>query len=121
MGAGTDEVRAYRQPQDRQGARSRRAALTAWTRRQGDRIEMPFAAAHESVHGRFCCRNRHTDGAGRLVHFLKPSIVTRWIVRATYDSTLLTLATLTQRTKGRTVVAGRPTWQACGGSAQSLP
>jgi hypothetical protein len=36
-------------------------------------------------------------------------------------STLLTLATLTQRTKGRTVVAGRPTWQACGGSAQSLP
>jgi hypothetical protein len=51
MGAGADEVRAYRQPQDRQGARSRRAALTAWTRRQGDRIEMPFAAAHESVHG----------------------------------------------------------------------
>src|SRR5258705_10527234 len=36
-------------------------------------------------------------------------------------STLLTLATLTQRTKWRTVVAGRPTWQACGGSAQSLP
>ncbi len=36
-------------------------------------------------------------------------------------STLLTLATVTQRTKGRTVVAGRPTWQACGGSAQSLP
>src|SRR6476469_9975116 len=36
-------------------------------------------------------------------------------------STLLTLATLTQRTKGRAVVAGRPTWQACGGSAQSLP
>src|SRR5258708_4235357 len=51
MGAGADEVRAYRQPQDRQGARARRAALTAWTRRQGDRIEMPFAAAHESVHG----------------------------------------------------------------------
>src|SRR5271169_2827888 len=36
-------------------------------------------------------------------------------------STLLTLATLTQRTKGRLVVAGRPTWPACGGSAQSLP
>src|SRR6266852_7185563 len=36
-------------------------------------------------------------------------------------STLLTLATLTQRTNGRTVVAGGPTWQACGGSAQSLP
>jgi hypothetical protein len=57
MGAGADEVRAYRQPQDRQGARSRRAALTAWTRRQGDRIEMPFAAAHESVHVKvFGCR-----------------------------------------------------------------
>ena len=36
-------------------------------------------------------------------------------------STLLRLATLTQRAKGRTVVAGRPTWQACEGSAQSLP
>ena len=44
--AGADEVRAYRQP-NRQNARSRRAALTAWTRRQDDRIEMPFAAAHE--------------------------------------------------------------------------
>jgi len=43
-----------------------------------------IAAVHESVVGRFCCRNRHTDGAGRLVDFLKPSIVTRWIVRATY-------------------------------------
>jgi hypothetical protein len=49
MGAGADEVRAYRQPQDRQGARSRRAAPDAWTRRQGDRIEMPFVAVHESV------------------------------------------------------------------------
>ena len=27
----------------------------------------------------------------------------------------------TQRTKRRTVAAGRPTWQACGDSAQSLP
>src|SRR5260370_7875502 len=36
-------------------------------------------------------------------------------------SALLTLATLTQRTKARTVLAGRPTGQACGGSAQSLP
>jgi hypothetical protein len=36
-------------------------------------------------------------------------------------STLLTPATLTQRIKGRLVVAGRSTWQACGGSAQSLP
>ena len=51
MGAGGDELRAYRQPQDRQGARSRRAALIAWTRRQGDRIEMPFAALHESTTG----------------------------------------------------------------------
>jgi hypothetical protein len=24
-------------------------ALNAWTRRQGDRIEMPFVAVHESV------------------------------------------------------------------------
>jgi hypothetical protein len=53
MGAGADEIRAYRQPQDRQGARSRRAALIAWTRRQGDQIKIPFAAAHESVHGPF--------------------------------------------------------------------
>src|SRR5438309_8019948 len=68
---------------------------------------------------RFCCRNRHTDGAGRLVDFLKPSIVTRWIVRATYA--LLTLATLTQRTERRMVAAGRPTWPASGGSAQSPP
>jgi hypothetical protein len=36
---------------------------------------------HESAYGRFCWRNRHADGAGRLVHFLKPFIVTRWIVR----------------------------------------
>jgi hypothetical protein len=53
MGAGADEVRAYRQPQDRQGARSRRAALTAWTSRQGDRIKMTFAAVHESPLGAF--------------------------------------------------------------------
>ena len=66
MGAGADEVRAYRQPQDRQGARSRRAALTAWTRRQGDRIEMPFAAAHESVHGRYCCKSRKSNNPKNL-------------------------------------------------------
>jgi hypothetical protein len=36
-------------------------------------------------------------------------------------STLLTLATLTQRTQGRLVVAGRRAWRACEGSAQSLP
>ena len=56
MGAGADEVRAYRQPQDRQGARSRRAALDAWTRRQGDRIEMPFVAVHE-----FVCSTKRTS------------------------------------------------------------
>ena len=33
---------------------------------------------------RFCCRNRHADGAGRLVPFLKPSVATRWVVRAAY-------------------------------------
>jgi hypothetical protein len=32
----------------------------------------------------FCLRNRHTDDAVRLTHFLKPSVATRWIVRATY-------------------------------------
>src|SRR5258707_1380823 len=37
-----------------------------------------------SAVGRFCCRNRHTDGARRLVHFLKPSFVSRWFVGATY-------------------------------------
>jgi hypothetical protein len=51
---------------------------TRFDGRQGDTV------ADGSVRGRFCCRNRHTDGAGRLVDFLKPSIVTRWIVRATY-------------------------------------
>ena len=51
MGAGADEVRAYRQPQDRQGPRPRTARDPAWTRRQGDRIEMPFAAVHESLVG----------------------------------------------------------------------
>src|SRR4029077_15933653 len=42
------------------------------------------AALHESGRGRFCCRTRHTDGAGRLGHFLKPSIVTPCMVRAPY-------------------------------------
>jgi hypothetical protein len=37
-----------------------------------------------SVSCRFCCRNRHADGAGRLVPFLKPSVATRWVVRAAY-------------------------------------
>ena len=54
------------------------------------------------------------------MHFLKPSIIARWDCAGDLRSTLLTLATFTPRTKGRTVVAGRPTWQACGGSAQSL-
>jgi hypothetical protein len=36
------------------------------------------------THDRFCCRNQDADGAGRLVPFLKPSVVTRGIVRATY-------------------------------------
>src|SRR5258707_12910687 len=41
-----------------------------------------------STVGRFCCRNRHIDGAGRLVHFLKLSIVTRWLCgRLTLDFT----------------------------------
>jgi hypothetical protein len=36
-------------------------------------------------------------------------------------STLLTLATVTQRTQGRLAVDARPAWRACEGSAQSLP
>ena len=47
-------------------------------------VKKALANPEPSTHGRFCCRNRHTYGAGRLVHFLKPPIVTRWIVRATY-------------------------------------
>ena len=66
-------------------------------------------------------QNRHTDGAGRLVHFFEAIHCHPLDCAGDLRSTLLTLATLTQRTKGRTVVAGRPTWQACGGSAQSLP
>ena len=37
-----------------------------------------------SSNSRFCCRNQDADGARRLVPFLKPLIVTRGIVRATY-------------------------------------
>ena len=38
--------------------------------------------------GGFCCRNRHTDGAERLVHFLEPSIITRGLCgRLTLDFT----------------------------------
>ena len=32
-------------------------ADTARADRRGDRIEMPFAAAHESVVGRYCCKS----------------------------------------------------------------
>ena len=46
MGAGADEVRAYRQPQDRQGARSPvpPSLLGPPTRLSNN---MPFAALHE--------------------------------------------------------------------------
>ena len=40
--------------------------------------------SRRSVLCRFCCRNQDADGARRLVPFLKPLIVTRGIVRATY-------------------------------------
>ena len=58
---------------------------------------------------RFCYRSRHTDGAGQLMQFLKPSLSPAGLC-GRLSSTLLTLATLTQRAKGRTVVAGRPIW-----------
>jgi hypothetical protein len=37
---------------------SDRAGRTARPRRRGDRIELPFAAAHESGPGRFCRKSR---------------------------------------------------------------
>ena len=33
------------------------AACAAHPRRRGNRIELLFAAVHEFVHGRFCCRS----------------------------------------------------------------
>src|ERR1700693_2669474 len=77
--------------------------------------------ASMSVAGRFCCKSRHTGGAGRLMPYVEAVRCHPLDCAGDLRSTLLTLATLTQRTKGRSVVAGRPTWQACGGSAQSLP
>ena len=62
------------------------------------------------------CRRRGTAGAIFEAVRCHPRDCAGYV-----RSTLLTLATLTQRTKGRTVVAGRPTWQACGRSAQSRP
>jgi hypothetical protein len=47
-------------------------------------VKKALANTEPSTHGRFCCRNQDADGAGRLVPFLKPSVVTRGIVRATY-------------------------------------
>src|SRR5271168_836017 len=47
-------------------------------------FSLAFCAVHESPVGRFCCRNRHTDAAGGLKHFLTRSIAIRGIVRATY-------------------------------------
>jgi hypothetical protein len=49
---------AHQRP-DCQDARPHRAALAARRRRRGDRITTPcasFAAVHESVNGRFCCK-----------------------------------------------------------------
>src|SRR5713101_3493330 len=97
MGAGADEVRAYRQPQDRQGARSRRAALTAWTRRQGDRIEMPFAAAHESVHGTFeTCR----PALRMSVYPGRPEVTGRWSKRCLWHKTDLPICPMDVRYQG---------------------
>src|SRR4030081_2194867 len=70
---------------------------------------------------RFCCRNRHTEGAGRLMPFFEAVRCHPLDCAGDLRSTLLTLAAVTQRTQGRLVVAGRPAWQVCEGSAQSLP
>src|SRR5213595_3287140 len=74
-----------------------------------------------SVIGRFCCKSRHTDGAGRLMPFVEAVRChpLDCAGRLTLDFT--DACNVTQSTQGRVVVAGRPTWQACEGSAQSLP
>ena len=46
-----DQVRAGHQPQDREGARPRRAADAARPRRRGDRVRALFAAVHGSGSG----------------------------------------------------------------------
>jgi hypothetical protein len=56
-GAGANQVWACNQPQDRQGGRPRPPAVGARPRRRGDRIEMLFAAGHESAHGILSGRN----------------------------------------------------------------
>ena len=43
MGAGADEVQAYRQPQDAKALALAVPPLTAWTSRQGDRMGAPAA------------------------------------------------------------------------------
>jgi hypothetical protein len=65
MGCG--KVSASDQPQNYQGARPHYAAIAYRSRRQGDRIRTPFAAAHESVHGPslpFVALQRHVGEAG---------------------------------------------------------
>jgi hypothetical protein len=70
--------------------------ITAMTQSRPDQellaLEMfGFFARARSVPGRFCCKSRHTDGAGRLMHFLKPSVATRLDFAGDLRSTLLTL------------------------------
>jgi hypothetical protein len=59
-----------------------------------------------SPSGRFCCRNPHTDGAGTAGAFFETIDCHSLDCGGDLRSTLLTLATLKQRAKGRTVVAG---------------
>src|SRR5438105_4493143 len=70
---------------------------------------------------RFCCKSRHTDGAGRLMPFVEAVRChpLDCAGRLTLDFT--DACNVTQSTQGRVAVVGRPTWQACEGSAQSLP
>ena len=54
-GAGADQVRAGDQPQDRQGARPRSAAVAARSRRRGDRIIWPIRSGHLCDMRRYRC------------------------------------------------------------------
>jgi hypothetical protein len=74
MGAGADEVRAYRQPQDHQGARPRCAGDRVHPRRRGDRIAI--APVHESFHGTFetCHDGRSSVAIGGLADMARTGV-----------------------------------------------
>src|SRR6267378_3670431 len=69
---------------------------------------MLFAAVHESPIGRFCCRNRRTDGAGRLMPFFEAIHCHPLDCAGDLGSTLLTLHAYAAH-KGASGGGGRPT------------